>query len=141
MAGRRRPTPEKLFQAKLVAALHTRGYAVDHTYALRTDDGSWRTGSTLKGKPDLLAIRKPRVLAIEVKAADGRLRPEQLAVLSMWSEIPSARAWVLDPSVPWELILSWIDNSMDAPRAFGFTPMEWIDAWRVVAPASVRKPR
>ncbi|HMJ75128.1 MAG TPA: VRR-NUC domain-containing protein [Iamia sp.] len=140
MAGRR-PTPEKAFQSKLVAALHSRGYIVDHTYQLRTDDGSWRTGSTLKGKPDLLALRPPRLLAIEVKADGGRLRPDQQAVLSYFAGIPNARAWVLCPSDPWGEILEWLDRPKDAPRVYGFDLLELLDAFRVVATASQRKAR
>ena len=139
--ARRRPTPEKAFQTKLVDALHARGYIVDHTYQLRTDDGSWRTGSTLKGKPDLICLRPPWQVAIEVKADGGRLRPDQQAVLSYYAGIHNARAWVLDPTVSWESIMAWIDDLAAAPRVYGFDPMPILDAYRILATASQRKAR
>ena len=139
---RRRPTPEKAFQARLVTeGLHPRGWVENRIFPLRTDDGSWRTGSTLKGWPDIFAFRAKRFLAIEVKAEDGRLRPDQLAVLSLLAQIPVARVWVLDPTADWDTVMGWLDVPRDAPPVFGFDPMDPLDAYRVVAPASARKAR
>lgn len=138
--SKRAPGPEKTFQAELVKALHARGYIVEHTYRLRCDDGSWRTGNTLNGKPDLTAIRPPRILAIEVKA-DSKVRADQLAVLTLYSLIPNARAWVLRPTDDWPTILRWLDTPKDAPRVYGFEPLTQLEAYRIVAPASQRGPR
>ena len=138
--GQRAPGPEKAFQAKLVQLLHLHGYVVEHTYRLRCDDGSWRTGNTLNGKPDLIAWRPPRVLAIEVKAEGGRLRPEQQACLSWFAGIPNARAWVLSPAGPtWDAIVEWVADPKLAPRTFGFDQLTLLDAFRVLATADQRR--
>lgn len=139
--ARRRPSPEKEFQQRLVALLHAHGYVVEHTYKLRCEDGSWRTGNTLKGKPDLTAWRPPRVLAIELKASGGRVRPEQQACLSWFAGIPNARALVLSPDDDWEQITDWVRVPKDAPRVYGFDRMDPLDAYRVLATASQRVPR
>lgn len=121
--------PEREFQNTLVSLLELFGYVVEHTYPLLTKQGFWRTGSTLKGKPDLIALRPPRLLAIEVKGPTGRLEPAQRAVLSLYAEIPSARAWVVSPTAPaWADVQSWIRRPKDAPRAFGFDPMTAVEA-------------
>lgn len=137
----RRPGPEKEFQARLQSALQARGYLVDHTYKLKCQDGSWRTGSTLTGKPDLLGLRPPRLVAIEVKSATGRVEPRQQAVLSYWAAIPNARAWVLRPTDDWDTVMGWLDRVEVAPRVHGFDRLPVLDAYRVVAPASARKAR
>lgn len=139
--AKRAQGPEKLFQADLVRALHARGYLVSHTYKLRTDTGAWLTGNTVPGWPDLLCLRPPRLVAIEVKAEDGRLAERQLAVLSYWAAIPNARAWVLDPTDDWDTIMRWLDDLAQAPRTYGLDRIPLLDAWRVVAPASARKAR
>ena len=137
----RRPGPEKAFQTELVAAMHARQWMVEHTYKLRCDDGSWRTGSTLKGKPDLMAWRGKRTLAVEVKSNTGTLRPEQLACLSIMAQGPTYRVWVLRPSDDLDEIRGWLDRPWDAPPVYGFDPLDPLDAFRVVATASQRKAR
>lgn len=131
---------EKEWQATLVAALEVFGYVVEHTYPLRTQHG-WRTGSTLKGKPDLIAVRPPRLLAIECKTEVGRLDPDQRAVLSLYAEIPSARAWVLRPTDPWDDIQAWLRRPRHAPSVYGFEPMPHLDAYRQLATRRQRQPR
>lgn len=130
-------TREKDFQQTLVDTLELFGYVVEHTYPLRTQHG-WRTGSTLKGKPDLIAVRPPRVLAIEVKGENTPLEEPQRAVLSLYVEVPCARAWVIRPQdPPWPLVQRWIqrpnppaDVGEPAPRYYGFEPMDVEDARR-----------
>lgn len=131
---------EKEWQTTLVAALEVFGYVVEHTYPLQTKHG-WRTGSTLSGKPDLIALRPPRILAIEVKTDKGRLAPDQRAVLTLYSEVPNARAWVLRPHDSWPDIQSWMRTPKDAPRIYGFEPMERLEAYRLLATARQRGPR
>ena len=136
----RRPTPEKSHQAQLQGWLHDEGYVVDHSYALPTTDGNWRTGSTWVGKPDLIAVRPPRVVVIEVKAKGGKASPQQVASLSLWSLVPCARAWLLPPgAAPDEQVREWIARPAAAPAAFGFTPMSHEEALTVLATAGQRK--
>lgn len=133
------PTPEREFQTTLVSVLEVFGYVVEHTYPLRTQHG-WRTGSTLKGKPDLIALRPPRLLAIEVKGEHTVLEEPQRAVLSLYAEIPSCRAWVIRPNdPPWPVVQEWIRRPYPAPAVHGFEPMTVGQAKRVIAASRRRK--
>lgn len=111
---------ERQYQRTLVETLETFGYEVSHSYPLQTKMGGWQTGNTAKGWPDLVAARVPRLLAIEVKSATGRIPDEQRAWLSIFAGIPSARAWCLRPTDDWPMTLDWIRRPKEAPRAFGF---------------------
>jgi hypothetical protein len=128
-------TREKDFQDTIVQTLEMFGYVVEHTYPLLTRPRGgqpvWRTGSTLKGKPDLIAVRPPRILAIEVKGENTVLEPDQRAVLSLYAAVPCARAWVIRPhDPPWPLVQRWIERPQPpegegepAPRTYGFDVM------------------
>lgn len=132
---------EKEWQATLVAALEVFGYVVEHTYPLMTKQGFWRTGSTLKGKPDLIAVRPPRLLAIECKVRREKPTAEQVAVLSLYSRIPCARAWVLHDADDWTTIQAWLRRPKLAPAVFGFEPISSdAECRRVIADAGRRKP-
>lgn len=129
--------PERAWQATLVELLEAFGYAVEHTYPLMTrpkgsDRPVWRTGSTLKGKPDLIALRPPRLLAIECKTDVGRLDPAQRAVLSLYAGVPCARAWVLRPRDPWPDIVEWVRRPKLAPAVFGFEPQPAAEAMALI---------
>lgn len=130
--------PEKDFQRTLVATLEVFGYVVEHTYPLRTQHG-WRTGSTLVGKPDLIAVRPPRLLAIECKSDVGRADPEQIAVLSLYAAVPCARAWVLRPRDPWDDVVSWLRRPKLAPAVYGFEAVEPAEARRLLADAARKR--
>ena len=132
--------PERAFQATFTQALDVRGWVWDHTYPLRTRDG-WRTGSTLKGKPDLMAIRPPWELAIELKADNGTLAEEQRAVLSLYAQLPHARAWVIRPAMPWTMVDGWLADPEGAPRVHGFVPMSRREAKRVIDLSRLRPRR
>lgn len=122
---------ERDWQATLVGVLELFGYVVEHTYPLRTEHG-WRTGSTLKGKPDLIAVRPPRILAIECKIRREKPTDEQVAVLSLYSHVPCGRAWILRPSDPWDDIQAWIRTPARAPAVYGFDPLSPLDARKVL---------
>jgi hypothetical protein len=133
-----RGTPEKVFQQGFVALLEAHRYVVDHTYPLRTRDG-WRTGSTLKGKPDLLALRPPWLLAIELKAEGGTLAEVQRAVLSVFAGLPMARAWVLRETAPTRMLQTWIAEPEAAPAVHGFEVMDLVEARQVIALSRLRR--
>jgi hypothetical protein len=124
---------EREFQATLVSLLEMFGYVTEHSYPLLTRPKGgppvWRTGSTLKGKPDLLALRPPRLLAIEVKVGKGRLEAEQRCVLSLFAAIPCARAWVIRDTDPaWTDVQAWVRRPKAAPAAYGFEVMDPAEA-------------
>jgi hypothetical protein len=68
---------ERELQATIVDACRVLGYRVAHFRPARTVHG-WRTPMTGDiGFPDLVCARPGRVLALELKAARGRLGPGQ----------------------------------------------------------------
>ena len=135
-----RATPERAFQQVVVVLLVAHRDVVDHTYPLRTSSG-WRTGSTLKGKPDLLALRPPWLLAIELKAQGGTLAEVQRAVLSVFAALPMTRAWVLKETAPTRMLTTWIADPEAAPATHGFEVMDLVEARQVIAASRLRPRR
>jgi hypothetical protein len=122
--GVRPGSPEKEFQRTIVETLELFGYVGTHLFPLRDIHGQMRTPSTASGWPDLVYLRPPRVLAIEVKGDTGKADPKQIAWLSLWANIPCARAWLVRPSdPPWNDLLGWIRRPAQAPMLYGFTPI------------------
>lgn len=113
---------EREWQRTLCDALDATGYRWSHTYPLRTQHG-WRTGTTWRGWPDLVALRGSWLLAIEAKTDTGRADPEQIDCLTRFSIVAGARAWVLRPRDDLTEIVAWMRDPRNAPRTFGFTPI------------------
>jgi hypothetical protein len=68
---------ERHIQRQIVDYLRATGWLVLETYLGSSRGGSvWLT----KGLPDLYALKKSRHIWIEVKAVNGRVRPEQSAL-------------------------------------------------------------
>ena len=88
---------EREFQSILQEGLTREGWNWNHTYRMRTASGAWRISTTAVGFPDLLAIRPPHILALEVKADKGRMGPEQVEWLARFAALPTGLAWVLRP--------------------------------------------
>lgn len=139
MTGRQSQAHEA-FQRTVEQALQLRGCVTNHVYPLRTRDG-WRTAHTLQGWPDLTAFHPKRwMLAVEVKVPPDTLKTEQRAVLSLWAEIPCARAWVVKPNdPPWSTFLEWLANPKDAPQVYGFELAD--DPRRLLAEAELARQR
>jgi hypothetical protein len=113
---------ERQFSNILIEALHRFGYLVNHVYPLQTKTG-FRTSTTLKGLPDLMAVGKGHTLWIEVKGPKTAIYADQLHVLDRFAELcPTNRCWLLRPSDDWQAIAQWIAYPEDAPRRFGWTP-------------------
>jgi len=80
------PESEAGFLGWITDLADRRGYTWVHFRPARTEHG-WRTpvsGPLGRGWPDLVLV-KDRVLFVEVKAADGRLRAEQADALRVLS--------------------------------------------------------
>jgi hypothetical protein len=76
------PTSEAEWMVTIGDALDVTGWAWIHHRPARRKDGKWTTptqGNSSKGFPDLVCIRPPRVLWIEVKTNAGRATREQTA--------------------------------------------------------------
>jgi hypothetical protein len=74
-----KPRPsEAAFQKNVVQLARARGWIVAHFRASLNQRGQWQTAVSGDGAgyPDLTLVRE-RVLFVELKAEDGRMRPEQ----------------------------------------------------------------
>jgi Holliday junction resolvase len=115
---------ERKWQTTLQDGLKREGWAWQHIYRLKTASGQWRTSTTARGWPDLMAFREGWVLAIECKTGVGSWKPEpgQLDWLERVAEIPTGRAWLLPPNgADWQDIANWLNRPEEAPRRLGFT--------------------
>lgn len=111
---------EKEFQSQLVDLLQTFGWTVQHVYSLATKHG-YRTGTTSAGWPDLVAVRRDIILAIEVKGPRTPVEQAQLAWLDRFARVSSARAWLLRPdTAPFDALVRWVRHPRDAPRIVGW---------------------
>lgn len=125
------------WQKVLTNFMEERGWIVNHIGRARTASGDWVTPTTSSGWPDLLALRGPRLLAVEVKDRRKPVDPAQVAWLLAFSLQPTANAWVLRPTMDWQEIAGWIVHPEIAPVTFGFDtskisgdPVEWLLARR-----------
>ena len=111
---------EKEYQDAIVARLKDCDYLVNHTYRLKTDSGAWRTSTTLKGMPDLMAVGRGHTLWIEVKTAGGAVSAEQLVILDTFARVETNRCWLVRPTDDLQSLADWIERPANAPRRFGF---------------------
>ena len=116
---KRAQVPERAYQQTIVELLEATGWAVCHVYPLQTKHG-WRTGTTAKGWPDLVATRGPYIIAVEVKSDTGKATPDQLDWLARFAALDSGRAWLVDPSLNIQDLAKWVQHPADAPRRAGF---------------------
>ncbi len=72
---------EKEFQAQVVELARLTGWLCYHTHDSRR---------SAPGFPDLLLVRPPRCLFVELKSTTGRSRPEQAAWLEALAEVERA---------------------------------------------------
>lgn len=113
---------ERDFQRRVERLLVLYGYVFSHTHALRTTDG-WRTPGT-PGWPDLVALRPPRIIAIECKQPREKPTPKQRAWLTLFSQIPCARTWLLRPTDDIAMVENWLRRPKLAPDIYGFDIVE-----------------
>ena len=76
-------------------------------YSLRRSDMAKVQGHTGKGFPDLVLVRPPRCLFVELKSAKGRVRPEQEAWLCALSDCEGVESALWRPS-------DWLDGTIEA---------------------------
>lgn len=108
---------ERQFQGAVLDLARRLGWKVAHFHdsrrQVRRSDGSYRTigDGDAKGFPDLVLIRPPRLLIVELKTDKGRVRPEQHAWLHSLGLVQIASGGVVEACVwrprDWEGI---VDN-------------------------------
>lgn len=94
---------EASFQDAVLQLAAVRGWLCAHFRPARTN-GSWRTpiqGDA--GFPDIVLVRPPRTLFIELKSERGRLEPAQERWIFRLQQCPGVEAHVLRPS-QWDLV-------------------------------------
>jgi len=83
------------WQRTVCETLDVKGWTWNHTRRSIGGKGKgWVTATTLKGWPDLVAWRGPRLLFIELKADSGRLTAEQQVVLVELQTVAAANPHV-----------------------------------------------
>ena len=76
---------EEELQGGVIDLARLQGWRVAHFRPARTEQG-WRTPVAADGKgfPDLLMLRHPRLLVVELKSDRGRMTPEQEQWMHDW---------------------------------------------------------
>jgi hypothetical protein len=93
------PVTEAQFQAQVVELAQILGWTVNHhRKSLGGRKAGWVTATTLKGMPDLMLIRPPRLVFAELKAELGKLTAEQVAVLDLLRRCDGVEAFCWRPS-------------------------------------------
>ena len=82
------------------------GFATYHAHDSRRQIAPERFVGDLdaRGFPDIIAVRPPRILAIELKSEKGRLRPEQRGWLDLLERVPGVEVHVWCPA-DWENVV------------------------------------
>jgi hypothetical protein len=90
---------EQSFQTCVLEVARLAGWRTLHILPARRADGSWRTpvGGDGKGWPDLTLVRPPRLLFVELKSENGKLRPEQRDWLDRLRLLPQAEVYLWTP--------------------------------------------
>lgn len=89
---------ENEFQRWIIDTAKRLGWRYSHTYRAQMQDGQWRTTCSV-GWPDLVLVRGPRIVFIEIKSKNGRIDPAQEQWLDALAEVPCAEVWVVDPTM------------------------------------------
>lgn len=79
---------ERAWMRQVIDLAQLHGYLVYHTHDSRR---------SAAGFPDLLMVRRGRLLAIECKSERGRVTPEQMAWIELLDTVPGVTAMVARP--------------------------------------------
>jgi hypothetical protein len=72
-----KPLSERQFQRQVEDALRLFGWRFYHT---------WNSFNSARGFPDVIAVRPPRAVALELKSAKGKVTPDQQAWVTAMAE-------------------------------------------------------
>ncbi len=86
---------EAVLQTRVIDLARTFGWLVNHARPARKLDGSWSTPiQGDKGFPDLVLVRPPFTMFVELKSEKGKLTPEQTVWLEALEKCGhDARVW------------------------------------------------
>ena len=89
---------EASFQTAVVEVARLAGWRVAHFRAARTVNG-WRTPVTADGAgwPDLVIVRPPRILFVELKSETGEATARQLEWLDVLRLLPQVEVFLWRP--------------------------------------------
>lgn len=87
---------ESQLQSAIFRFAKLKGWTVAHFDKAQVRPGIWVTPVKADGKgfPDLLMVRKGRLIVAELKAKGGRVRPEQAVWLSLLEEVPEIEVYL-----------------------------------------------
>ena len=91
---------EKAFMDTILQAAEIYGWFAYHTYDSRRSTA---------GFPDLVLIKPPKVIFLEVKREKGRLTVAQAGVLAMLEDCSEVQAAVVRPS-DWAQVVEWLSS-------------------------------
>lgn len=74
-----------------------------------------------KGFPDLVLVRPPRLLFVELKVGKNRMTPEQVAWMTDLAELPGVECYVWRPDDLKHFIPSVLSLDKSAPIPFGIS--------------------
>jgi hypothetical protein len=109
------PKPdEQAFQAVVVETARLAGWRCAHFRPARTDKG-WRTPVTADGAgwPDLVLVRPPRILFVELKSETGQLRPNQTEWLDVLRLLPQVEVYLWRPG-DWDTVVETLTGTKRA---------------------------
>lgn len=93
-----RATSEREFQKWVTTYAKRHGWMVCHVSPTKTPDGRWITNYSAKGFPDVLLLKPPRMVVLELKRQDGTVRDEQRAWIEAFAGVPGVVAAFVRPS-------------------------------------------
>lgn len=92
-----RKARESVWRKLVTDVAKAAGWQVQHVRSVQDRSGQWVNPCSLAGWPDLVLIRPPRMLAVELKAHGGKATPAQVALLADMRTIPGCSALVAKP--------------------------------------------
>ena len=92
-------TPEATLQTQVIDLAHLQGWLVHHTRPAQNRRGQWGTPiQGDKGFPDLVLVRRPRVIFAEIKSQKGAPSAEQTGWLLELAGCPGVETHIWKPS-------------------------------------------
>lgn len=95
-----RQMSESEFMASVVDAAEKLSWRCFHDYDSRRSNPGW---------PDLVCVRDGKLLALELKAKRGRVRPGQIEWIAELADVPGVTAMIARPD-DWDRVLALLQG-------------------------------